>query len=126
MPTHRKPKTNNFNNNPRPANVSDLRKRIEEFAIDNPGPHNADQIAAAVGADPKDVRKKLANMVTDNSMVNGNPGKPVGAYQHFTHWQRAQRVNRREPITNAGMPNGSTEYWRAHMDRFNEPPRVQR
>ena len=126
MPTHRKPKTNSFNNNPRPANVSDLRKRIEEFAIDNPGPHNADQIAAAVGADGKDVRRKLANMVTDHAMVNNNPGKAVGAYQHFSHWQRAQRVDRRDPITNAGQPNGPTAYWRAHMARFNEPPRVQR
>jgi len=124
--TTRKPKTNNFNNNPRPANVSDLRKRIEEFAIDNPGPHNADQIAEAVGGDPKDVRRKLAHMVTDHCIVNNNPGKAVGAYQHFSHWQRAQRVDRRDPITNAGQPNGSTEYWRAHMARFNEPPRVTR
>lgn len=115
MPTHRTPAS--------PANVSDLRRRIEEFMLANAGRHSADQIAAALGEDPKAMRKKLANMVTANALINHSPGKAIGAYQHFSHWQREQVVRRDEPITNSRMPNGSQAYWAAHMARFNEPPR---
>ncbi len=124
--TTRKPKTNSFSGQARPANVIALRERIEQFVLENAGPHSADEIADAVGADRKAVRRKLANMVTDNSMVNNSPGKAIGAYQHYSHWLAQQPARRDDPITNSRAPNGSLAYWRAFMARFNEPPRVPR
>lgn len=119
----RKPRTNRFSGDERAVQISPTRRDIERFLLDNPGTHSADAIAAATGHEPADVRKKLANMVTDFDAISTDPGSKNTRYQHREHWQREQVVTSRDPITNSRMPNGSTEYWAAHMARFNANPR---
>lgn len=123
----RKPKTNNFGGTPRPTTVSDVRKAAETWLLNNPGAYTVDQIAAFIGYDREYVRKKMTNMVVDGSVINTTPDKRPPLYQHASHYheaqERANRVSRAEPITNAGMPNGSQAYWAAHMARFNANPR---
>lgn len=116
--------TNSFSGAARPTKISDTRKAIEEYLLANAGQHNAKQIAQATGKDLSEVRKKLANMASDNTVVNTTPGQINCSYQHIEHWQRSQVVNRADPITNSRMPNGSTAWWGAFMARFNAPPRV--
>jgi hypothetical protein len=116
--------TNSFSGAARPTQISDTRKAIEEYLLANPGSHNAKEIAEATDKELRDVRKKLANMASDNTVVNTTPGQINCSYQHIEHWQRSQLVNRRDPITNAGMPNGTQAWWAGYMARFNAPPRV--
>lgn len=130
----RKPRTNSFSGAARPANVSPIRQAAEDYLLNHPGTHTREQIAQAIGEPPDAIRKKLAGMVSDGSIINLRPGKANPIYQHATHWreahERALRANphnlvqRREPITNSRMPNGDRAFWRAWMARFNEPPRV--
>jgi broad specificity polyphosphatase/5'/3'-nucleotidase SurE len=109
---------------------SPARLAVEGHMINNPGRHTFADIAEATGVGERMVRKLLGQMASAGDVVNVNRGTTGPAtYQHKTHWSREQqqtRVTRTDPITNAGMPNGDTAYWRAHMARFNEPPRVTR
>ncbi len=137
----RKPKTNNFGGTPRPTTVSDVRKAAETWLLNNPGVYTVDQIAAFIGYDREYVRKQMTNMVVDGSVINTTPDKRLPLYQYAGSPQRLKSTTVRtllvdevdefaaslttgdDPITNAGMPNGSQAYWAAHMARFKANPR---
>lgn len=121
----KRPRPNSFNGEARAtAKVSAERQAIEQYLLDNPGQHTNQQIADATGVLIHTVRARMATMVADNTVVNRNHGSTPGLFQHIDHWKREHLVNRREPITNACMPNGNTSYWRKHMTAFNTPPRA--
>lgn len=123
--TKRTARPNSFNGEARPTTkVSAERQVIEQYLLDNPGHHTIQQLADATGIHLRTVRARMTTMVFDNTAINRNHGSPPGRYQHIEHWKREQLVTRREPITNACMPNGSTSYWRKHMTAFNTPPRA--
>lgn len=123
--TKRTARPNSFNGEARTtAQTSAERAAIEQHLLDNPGHHTTAQIAAATGISEKIARARIATAVFDGQLVNRNPGTRPAMYQHIDHWRREQIVNRREPITNACMPNGSTSYWAKHMTAFNTPPRA--
>lgn len=120
-----KPRTNKFNGSERPASkLSTERDSIEQFLLDHPGQHTVQQIADATGLSVETVRRRAGAAAFEGAVVNRNAGHTPAKYQHRDHWKREQMVSRREPITNAGMPNGSTAWWAKHMAAFNTPPRA--
>lgn len=123
--TKRTARPNSFNGEARAtAKVSAERQAIEQYLLNNPGQHTTQQVAEATGILIHTVRARMATMASDNTVVNRNHGSTPGLFQHISHWKREQMVSRREPITNACMPNGSTSYWAKHMTAFNTPPRA--
>lgn len=124
----RKPRLNRFSGTALVAKVSPVREAAENWMLKNACAYTVDQIAAGIGHEREAVRKKLVNMAVDGTVVSLTPRRPGALYQHMTHWREQQRraglVNRREPITNASMPNGSLSFWADHMARFNTPPRA--
>lgn len=123
--TRKTARPNSFNGEARAtAKVSAERQVIEKYLLDNPGQHTNQQIADATSIPIHTVRARMCTMVSDNTAVNRNHGSTPGMFQHIDHWKREQLVTRREPITNACMPNGSTSYWAKQMAVFNTPPRA--
>ena len=92
------------------------------------GPHTVAGLAKAMKCDEAEIRKRMQHLVTGMVAVNLTPGQRPTLYQHASHYNRQAKnpnaVNRASPVTNGGMPNGSVSYWREHMARFNESPRV--
>jgi hypothetical protein len=106
-----------------PAPKGESRLRLESHLRNNPGCHTVGELAQALSVTPASLRGTIATAVTYGEAVNVNPGIIPARYQHKEHWQRENRVNRRAPITASAMENGSTEWWAAHMARFNANPR---
>ncbi len=107
---------------------AETRVKMEEYMAKHKGPHTVAALAKAMNADEKEVRRRMQHLVTGMVVVNTTPGKLPTLYQHAKHYKTQPKasgvVNRNDPIANGRMPNGSISYWRKHMARFNEAPRV--
>ena len=97
------------------------------YLIAHPGPHSVAQLCTATGYSEKLVRGRMQAArdagEASNVAENGHPAR----WQHPSHAEtntRENLVNRRDPICNAGMPNGSRSYWAKQMAAFNTPPRA--
>lgn len=101
---------------------------IEQHMAKHKGPHTVEQIAKVVGVDVDEVRRRMQHLVCGLVVVNTTPGQRPTLYQHSKHYRKEVAdptvVNRRNPVVNSAMPNGSRSYWRQHMARFNEAPRA--
>lgn len=108
---------------------SELRDLMEQHMKNNKGPFTVVQLAKAIGEDEGFVRRRIQHLIVGMVAVNVSPGVRPTLYQHAIHYAKEKRkstpnlVNRRDPVVNSMMPNGSRSYWRQHMARFNEPPR---
>lgn len=123
--TRKTARLNSFNGEARvTAKVGETRALIEKYLEDNSGDYSTDHIATATGLSVYATRKKLAEMAAAGVVISTVPGSRRTTYKHISHWKREQLVTRREPITNAFMPNGSTSYWAKHMTALNTPPRA--
>lgn len=123
--TRKTARANSFNGEARATSqMTPERVLVEQYLLNNAGHYTVDQIAQATGISTKQARNKVRQLIVENIAVNTRPGTWPATYRHREHHQREQMVNRREPITNACMPNGSTSYWRKHMTAFNTPPRA--
>lgn len=96
---------------------------VEQYLLNNPGRHTVPRIVAATGLHIETVRRRIHDLVDKGDAINHHAGRHHAEYQHREHWTREQNINRREPITNAGMPNGSQAYWAKHMAAFRAEPR---
>lgn len=108
-----------------PTQKSKRRQLIEQFVQNNPGTHTIASIADALQLGENSVRSHVGSAAMAGDLVNTTPGCVPAHYTHREHWQQNRVVTRRDPITNAGMPNGSRAYWQQHMAAFNEPPRTR-
>lgn len=123
--TKRKARPNSFNGEARTtAKVGETRAAVEKYLEEHRSDYSIDHIAQATGLSTYAVRKKLAEMASAGVVISTKPGSRQTTYKHRDHWLRERAVNRREPITNAVMPNGSISYWAKQMAQFNAPPRA--
>lgn len=102
------------------------RIKLVAYLHKHPGPHSVYALSIATGIAEKVVRRRMAAAQDDSEVVNTAEPHHPARWQHIRHAEiveQANRVNRRDPICNAGMPNGSREYWAKHMAAFNDPPR---
>lgn len=107
-----------------------LRIQMEQYTEKHKGPHTVAKLAKALNADEKEVRHRIQHLVCSLVLVNVSEGQRPTLYQHAKHYRKQVKkaeptvANRRNPIVNSMMPNGSRSYWKQHMARFNQPPRA--
>ena len=122
-----KARTNNFNGERAAKAKSPERIRLVEYLLENPGPYTYDQLREITGYSRHIIESRLRNASEDNEVLNLAPMGKAAQWQHRTHYKpvrAADVVSRRDPICNAGMPNGSRSFWAAQMASFNTPPRA--
>jgi predicted ArsR family transcriptional regulator len=106
---------------------AETRIKMEQYMLKHQGPHTVAGLAKAMKCDEAEIRKRMQHLVCGLVAVNVSAGQRPTLYQHAKHHVQQAKdpnvVNRRDPVTNSVMPNGSPSYWQKHMARFNESPR---
>lgn len=107
---------------------AETRVKMEEFMAKHKGPHTVAGLAKAMKAEEKEIRRRMQHLVCGMVVVNVSEGQRPTLYQHARHYKKQPKapgtVQRKDPVTNSRMPNGSRNYWREHMARFNQAPRA--
>jgi predicted ArsR family transcriptional regulator len=107
---------------------AETRIKMEEYMAKNEGPHTVAQLAKKMKVDEAEIRKRMQHLVCGLIVVNVSEGQRPTLYQHAKHYRKKMRdpslVDRRDPVVNSRMPNGSRDFWSQHMARFNESPRA--
>lgn len=101
---------------------AETRIQMEQYMLKHKGPHTVAGLAKAMKVDEADVRRRIQHLVTGLVAVNVSEGQRPTLYQHSKHYNRKQVkapnvVNRRDPVVNSKMPNGSRSYWAQQMAR---------
>lgn len=127
--TKRKARPNSFNGEAEPdRRRSPERIAIVQYLLENPGPHSTEQLASATGYCESTVKSRMSTARASGEVVNTAQHGQLAKWQHHTHHRSKTAptnvASRRNPITNAGMPNGSRMYWARQMAQFNTAPRA--
>lgn len=126
--TKKKARPNSFNGETEPdKHRSPERIAIVQYLLENPGPHSTEQLVSATGYSEDVVKSRMSTARASGEVVNTAQHGQLAKWQHHTHHRsktaQTNVVSRRNPITNAGMPNGSRTWWAEQMAQFKAAPR---